>query len=83
MTQPDAPCRHHWKIATPDGRRMLPGRCKHCPAERLFRAADATNYWEDYSIGGNSPLERKLGSAIYQERHRRYEARMERQRSGG
>lgn len=30
---------HRWRIAEPDGRRELPGHCRHCGAERLFSAA--------------------------------------------
>lgn len=32
-------CRHHWRIADQDGSEFLPGRCRLCGAERLFRAA--------------------------------------------
>lgn len=35
-----AVCVHHWKIAEPDGRVMLPGACKRCGEERMFYAAE-------------------------------------------
>lgn len=27
---------HHWIIESPDGRRMLPAKCKKCKAVRLY-----------------------------------------------
>ena len=33
MTQPDE-CVHWWVIESPDGRHLLPGKCKKCGAER-------------------------------------------------
>jgi hypothetical protein len=37
-TQPES-CVHHWKIASPDGRRMLPATCLKCSATREFPAS--------------------------------------------
>ena len=56
---------HHWIVATPDGREMLPARCKvaGCKAQRTFAAygyEDQISYqkdvrskvWSKTAIGG-------------------------------
>ncbi len=35
-----APHAHRWKIATPDGRRELPGKCTICGAKDMFKAGE-------------------------------------------
>ena len=32
-------CVHHWALPSPDGRAVLPARCKHCGATRDFPTA--------------------------------------------
>ncbi len=29
-------CTHHWMVPTPDGRKMLPSRCRDCFAKKPF-----------------------------------------------
>lgn len=43
-------CIHRWRIASPNGERMLPARCKKCGAQKAFPASS------DYAFQGQSPL---------------------------
>lgn len=47
--QADAPvCRHHWKIAPPNGATSL-GTCKLCGEIREFRNSSTDSIWENDS----------------------------------
>ena len=32
-------CVHHWRLAEQNGNEYVPGRCRSCGAERMFKAA--------------------------------------------
>ncbi len=54
---PEAPvCRHHWKIAPPNGATSL-GKCSLCGAEREFRNSSADSIWDNDS--GESGFNRR------------------------
>jgi|SRR5579875_1975982 len=49
-------CRHHWKIAPPNGATSL-GRCTICGEEREFRNSSADSIWDNDS--GESGFNRR------------------------
>ncbi|MGI8550186.1 MAG: hypothetical protein ACR2PL_05195 [Dehalococcoidia bacterium] len=53
-------CRHHWKIAPPNGATSL-GTCKVCGEEREFRNSSTDSIWENES--GESAFNRGRGRA--------------------
>lgn len=45
---------HHWKIASPDGRVELPGKCR-CGEKRMFKASNRdANEWR--GVGWNEQI---------------------------
>lgn len=43
-----SPCRHHWLIASPDGRTWLPAVCRRCGAQREYLAGGEYG-WGNYA----------------------------------
>jgi hypothetical protein len=54
-------CRHHWKIAPPNGATSL-GKCKLCGEEREFRNSSADSIWDNDSGESGFNRSRARGS---------------------
>lgn len=55
-------CRHHWKIAPPNGATSM-GKCTVCGEEREFRNSSADSIWDNDS--GESGFNRGRGRGAH------------------
>lgn len=57
-------CRHHWKIAAPNGATSL-GVCKYCGAEREFANSTSESIWDnDHGESGFNRYRRRNANEI-------------------
>jgi hypothetical protein len=63
MMEEEPLCRHHWKIAPPNGATSL-GKCKLCGEEREFRNSSADSIWDNDS--GESGFNRGRGRGAHE-----------------
>lgn len=61
------PCVHRFKIATPDGRPKIPGKCQKCGQVKFYKASadDSIGDWKNQrSVAGGFELTARAGEYI-------------------